>query len=315
MKLLYKHMCWWCASLMLFPGCLIPSRYFMRQNIFIVQPSARVRNAQTSFSNERRTITIWIHGTRLFFNRLYQEGLPQHEGLGLAQNLALPHRLKVVAPTLHKADPERFDLAHFYIYGWSGKLCFIEREKAAQRLHNELANLVQTYEQTYGSKPFVRIIAHSHGGNVALNLALQSNSTLTIDELILLACPVQEHTQHLANNHQFKKIYALYSALDIVQILDPQGMYKHRSKPDAFFSKRNFAHRDGLAQMKVKVDRRAITHFEFTQSSFLNLLPSILTGIDTWHSTICYKEDPNKMSKVLCVYTKKPLPKSSIISI
>lgn len=316
MKLIRKHMCAWCISLMMLPGCLIPSRYFMRKNIFIAQPSAQQRCKKTSFAQTVPTVTVWVHGTRLFSRWLHQQDMLFREGLMLARNSALPYKLKLIATTLNKADPERFDPAHFYIFGWSGKLCFLERENTATKLYQELVDLVHSYEQTYNCTPRIRIIAHSHGGNVALNLALQQNNTpLIIDELILLACPVQEKTKLLVEHPMFNKIYALYSALDIIQIIDPQGMYKHRGKSGTFFSKRNFPHRAGLAQMKVKVDRRAITHFEFSQSSFLSLLPSILTGIDTWHTDICYKEDPNKINKVLCVYTKKPLPKTAVLTI
>lgn len=309
-------MCTWCILLILLPGCLIPSRYFMRQNLFIINPNTHSRKIQTSYTQKNPHITIWIHGTRFFYHRLYQQGIPYHEGLLCTKGATLPHRLKIIGSTLCKADPHRFNAEHFYIFGWSGKLCFIERESAAKRLHEELIHLIETYKQTYNCTPHVRIIAHSHGGNVALNLALQEcNAKLSVDELILLACPVQEKTKDLVKSPIFKKIYALYSALDIVQILDPQGMYKHRGRANTFFSKRNFPHREDLAQMKIKVDRRAITHFEFTQSPFLCLLPQVLTGIDHWHKNIKYHDDPDKMHKVLCVYTTKTNTKTAAISV
>ena len=316
MGLLHKHISAWCISSMLLPGCLIPSRYFMRKNVFILQPHARPREALTALAPQHPSVTVWIHGTRFFYHRFYQQGIPYHEGLLKTEGATLPYKLKTIGTTLCKTDPTRFNPSHFYIFGWSGKLCFIEREKAAANLYRELSDLVKSYEQTHNYTPYIRIIAHSHGGNVALNLALQPQEpSLIIDELILLACPVQEKTKYLVENPMFKKIYALSSALDIIQIIDPQGMYKHRGKPNTFFSKRNFPHREGLAQMKVKVDRRAITHFEFTQRPFLRLLPNILTGIDIWHNDIMYKEDPNKIHKVLCVYTKKPKSKTAVITL
>lgn len=309
-------MCAWCITLILLPGCLIPARYFMRQNLFILRPDIHPKVIQTSRAPQNPPITIWIHGTRFFYHRLYQQGTPYHEGLLCLEEAALPHKLKILGSTLCEADPNRFNAEHFYIFGWSGKLCFIERELAAKNLYQELMHLIESYKKKYNCAPHIRIIAHSHGGNVALNLALQANDTnLSVSELILLACPVQEKTKHLVENPMFKKIYALYSALDIVQIIDPQGMYKHRGKANTFFSKRNFPHRERLTQIKIKVDRRAITHFEFTQSLFLRLLPNILTGIDLWHENIIYKEDPNKMHKVLCVYTKDPKRKSAILTV
>jgi pimeloyl-ACP methyl ester carboxylesterase len=275
----------------------------MRNNLFILEPVQR-SSQPVRFDEPNPTITIWIHGTRFFYHNLYH-GMPYRNNLLHAQHTPLPLTLKRIGETLHKTDPDRFNPAHFYIFSWSGKLCFLERESAAQALHQELTNLISAYQQAHNCIPRIRIIAHSHGGNVALNLALRQQQSLNIDELILLACPVQEKTKYLVQHPMFKKIYALYSALDIVQIIDPQGMYKHRGKSDHLFSKRNFPHREGLAQMKIKVDRRALTHFEFTQSFFLALLPKILRGIDLWDKKICYLEDPNKINKILCVYTKK----------
>jgi hypothetical protein len=56
--------------------------------------------------------------------------------------------------------------------------------------------------------------------------------------------------------------------------------------------------------MNIKLDRRALTHFEFTQPRFLKLLPEILSGIDAWQKNICYKQDPARTNKLLCIYTK-----------
>jgi pimeloyl-ACP methyl ester carboxylesterase len=212
-------------------------------------------------------------------------------------------RLDKIAHTLIYADSEQFQAKNFYMFSWSGKLCFEERETAAKQLHDDIESLLQSYRKT-GIDPYIRIIGHSHGGNVALNLAHHKNS-FQIDELILLACPVQEKTKSLIKEPLFKSIYAFYSALDIIQILDPQGIYKHKNRADTLFSNRQFAHQPNLAQMKVKIDRRAITHCEFAQSSFLQLLPEILKNINVWHKNITYTEDPNKIAKLLCVYTKK----------
>lgn len=298
-----KHICAWCILLVVLPGCLIPSRYFMRKNIFIAPAPHRTHEA-TYTHTDAPTVTIWIHGTRLFSRALYQEDIPYHEGLEPAESAAIPPRLKHIGTAL--------GTLHLYIFGWSGKLCFIEREKAAARLYQELITLVHEYQTKTGTTPRLRIIAHSHGGNVALNLGLCcTDPKLSIDELILLACPVQDKTKEFVDHPLFKKIYALYSALDIIQIIDPQGIYAHRGRAKTFFSKRNFDHRPHVAQMKIKINRRAITHGEFSKLPFLNLLPGILTGIKTWQETISYSQDPNKTHRVLCVYTHKPMPRSS----
>lgn len=283
-----------------FPGCFIPSRYLMRKNLFIMQSTPEA----TPYScpeEQSPTITIWIHGTRLFSRPLYHEQFNSQPGLAHIDAINSNCKIHTIAHALIESDPYRFAKKHFYIFGWSGKLCFDERERVAQTLQNKLQKLLMNYK-TKGIQPRVRIIGHSHGGNVALNLA-HLECTFLVDELILLACPVQSKTKHLIKQSLFKKVYVLYSALDIIQILDPQGMYKHKSKASSLFSRRQFLHQENLAQMKVKINRRAITHSEFAQKHFLKLLPHILDSIDQWHEAITYTHDPNNMCKLLCVYT------------
>ncbi len=291
----------WITLLALLQGCFIPSRYFMRKNIYIskIEP---IKRSRAALAHSRHIITIWIHGTRLTFRPLFQKSDLYAPMLIKAHTPQCDPRLDKIADTLINANPDQFQKNNFYIFSWSGRLCFDEREAAAKQLHINLENLITDYK-TKGIDPYLRIIGHSHGGNVALNLAHYKNN-FQIDELILLACPVQEKTKTLIKDPLFRSIYALYSALDIIQILDPQGIYKHKNKAATLFSNRQFAHQPNMAQMKVKIDRRAITHSEFAQQTFLQLLPEILKNIETWHKNITYTQDPNKIAKLLCVYTK-----------
>lgn len=295
----------------LLSGCFVPARYFMRKNILIL-PSKK----QSSDSNKQikphqpPTITVWVHGTRFFYHRFRQHCMLKQNVLIQATHTDLPYKLQRIFSSLNEADPYTYTQEHFYFFSWSGRLCFIERETAAAHLYSALTDLLEKYKEIYGAYPPLKIITHSHGGNVALNLASKEKSpSLTVDELVLLACPVQEKTKHLIKDPMFKKVYALSSALDIVQVLDPQGIYRYRTnsrhKNRNLFSRRKFPDRPNLAQMKIKLDRRAITHFEFTRAPFLRLLPKILKGIDLWHADICYKQHPNKIEKMLSVYTKK----------
>lgn len=73
--------------------------------------------------------------------------------------------------------PER-EILHFYTFGWSGILSLTKRRNDALRLYNALSKELKHYRKM-GINPKIRIIAHSHGGNVALNLG-------TIKESILL---------------------------------------------------------------------------------------------------------------------------------
>ncbi len=59
---------------------------------------------------------------------------------------------------------------HYYTFGWTGLMSQYRRRKEAIRLYNALTEeLIELKKQ--GITPKVRIIAHSHGGNVCLNLA------------------------------------------------------------------------------------------------------------------------------------------------
>ena len=160
-----------------------------------------------------------------------------------------------------------------------------------------------TYEEKNGIEPYIQLITHSHGGNIALNLAEINNSEtpLSIDELILLACPVQYKTSHLIHNSMFKKAYSLYSHWDINQIIDAQGweplkervknlfMYAADQSDDTtekaqekkcFFSERRFQDDQKLIQSNIQYGIRGMLHHEFLSESFMQQLPTLLSDID-----------------------------------
>ena len=173
---------------------------------------------------------------------------------------------------------------HFYLFGWSGKLSYQEREDTARILYNEIKALIAEYKKQYGTTPALRLITHSHGGNVALNLAKikeAGDTEFVIDELILLACPVQIKTAPLIKDKLFKKIYSLYSTRDLIQILDPQEVYNNlKEKRFPLFSQRRFPDQANLRQIIVKRKKRAISHVEFMLEKFLTTLPTILDELD-----------------------------------
>lgn len=59
---------------------------------------------------------------------------------------------------------------HFYTFGWSGLVSQYRRRYEAVRLYNHLVEESEKFERQ-GITPKIRLIAHSHGGNVCLNLA------------------------------------------------------------------------------------------------------------------------------------------------
>lgn len=228
------------------------------------------------------TITVWIHGTRLFPRPIFKEFFKGKPGLVHAHKLDPESYLHTVGKTLCQVDNQSFKPEHFYIFGWSGKLCFNERQQTADYLYNALLEKIREYERIYGKQPAIRLICHSHGGNVALNLAnIHNTGKMSIDELIMLATPVQQRTLHCIKDPLFKRIFALYSTLDVLQILDPQGLYRREEKT-ALFSKRIFPHQKNLAQVKVRFNGRALFHNEFAHGQFLPHLPQIIDCIKSW---------------------------------
>lgn len=181
-----------------------------------------------------KNITIWIHGTRgsAFLPTGISQSVSKVEkslcsaplGLHKATSIDPLFNNYTIAQTLNDANQEQFPLKHFYSFGWSGDLDPQARKQAAQELYDQLKQLMLSYVVRYAAVPQVTLITHSHGGNVALNLAgiINEETPLPIDRLILLACPVQQETAPFADAPLFKKVYAIHSHNDQIQILDPQ---------------------------------------------------------------------------------------------
>jgi hypothetical protein len=265
----------------------------------------------TPFSLEEQCpppITIWIHGSRLFPRAVFKTSFHNQPQLKLATDIDKKYHLRQVADILIKTDPSQFHPATLYLFGWSGKISFTEREQAARILFTQLKEVALQYYNRYQKIPFIRIITHSHGGNVVLNMAtlMQEEDSLCISELILLACPVQVKTMDYIKHPLFKKIYSLYSALDFIQIIDPQGLYKeHEPIPTPLFSQRRFPMHEKLSQVKIQVNGRAITHGEFVAARFLHYLPHIIQEIAQWD---LQHPNPhvshNQRTRLLCVCLK-----------
>lgn len=188
-------------------------------------------------SGIHKQLTIWIHGTRgaAFLpvgitaktseveKAICSSPLGLHAATGIDQSL----HARTVAQILSDADKEQFRFKDFYSFGWSGKLDGEARKEAAQELYAQLNQLILNHIVHYAAVPKITIITHSHGGNVALNLAAvaPADSPLIIDRLILLAVPVQQETAGLADAPLFKSVIACHSHNDHIQVLDPQGLH------------------------------------------------------------------------------------------
>ena len=274
----------------LVPGC-VPSSKQVTRTLAGYMPQNKASQKETLQPSP--TITVWVHGTRFFPEQVLKKFFYCKEGLNHYTCLDKSYRHHTLCQTLIDSDSTRFTAEHFYVYGWSGALSFKEREKAAKRLYLELKALRDSYFKKYGIEPKMRLIAHSHGGNVSLlfeKVKDIDDLTFSIEELILLATPVQFETKKYADSSLFKKIYSLYSHLDSLQVIDPQGL-QTIGKGAPLFSERRFTPDDKICQCAIKMNNRSIMHVEFIKGKFLCTLPYVLNALDTWQKEIILKNE------------------------
>lgn len=290
--------------LCMLPGCRtsIQQRPIAKQ----VTLSAQSQRLTETTTPGNPPITIWVHGTRLLPQGVLQKFFYSKPGLHHYTEIEPKYYQRKIAQTLINADPINYPAEEFYLFGWSGKLSFDERKKAAQVLYQDLKELINNYKNKYGTAPFIRMVAHSHGGNVILMLEEVKNdydTDLVIDEVILLAVPVQTPTMNYICSPLFKKIYSLYSILDVLQVIDPQGLQQEDAP---LFSQRAFGCQEKIEQIAIKINDRSIMHIEFVKPQFLASLPAIIQEINKWraHCAQCSHGWIHR-EKCLCIKIRK----------
>lgn len=333
--------------------------------IYIQMRHATPTTSMNAPTPKRPIVTVFVHGTfhlpimpkraiKFIHNFIdtfifAQKGL--HKASSLEEHYAHTWTKKFhnyhMAKTISQADSERFPFDSFYIFCWSGQLDPHKRFHDARKLHACLKGLVTEYTENYGVEPYIQLITHSHGGNVALNLAQVNDisaKSVTIDELILLACPVQHETSGFIRHETFKKVYSLHSHWDIIQVIDAQGWipFKKRiknwfsgkaaapaenteecAKNSCFFSERHFERNPKLVQANINYGMRGMFHVEFISESFMQQLPALLKSIDEqWEDYIhsesidlCMDLNPMiKQSRRLRLAAQKEAKKNRILA-
>ncbi len=233
-------------------------------------------------------IPVYIHGTLFNWRNLlsYVPGVAEltyvPDGLTNVRDLEEQAVGKKLAAEFSKKDPRRFVYDNFYTFGWNGKLSFEERKKSAETLAKGLVELAEQYEQQSGLKPIIRIVTFSHGGNVALNLAHFLPKDMQV-ELVLIACPIQKETEYLALSEVFSTIYSIFSLNDVLQVSDPQNIYRNIKQKDEdgqVLSKRSFdLDSDKIKQACVSVNGTYLGHMELFQL-FNKHIPMVLNRLD-----------------------------------
>jgi hypothetical protein len=273
-------------------GCYRKAR-IIKKNISVSYISPTRKSIQKKMPVvERPVINVWIHGTKFMRCETYKKVFNGMPDIKHVKDFPSAHKIQFHMRLLNRDAPHIFDYNSLYLFGWSGRLSTHERYWAALILYQKLVALRQHYRQKFNVDPIIRLITHSHGGNVALNLArihALRKDTLSIDALVLLACPVQYETKKLVESDLFKKRYALYSSLDMVQVMAPEFVYRMRDDEGSIigsclrllpFSERCFDAHMPVRQAWIKINGHAITHASFTTTKFLRTLPQLLETLD-----------------------------------
>ncbi len=157
----------------------------------------------------------------------------------------------------YKNDPLIQKKRRYYTFGWNGLLSLKERLGEAKKLYSDLEKEVG-YLRSKNLEPYIQIIAFSHGGNVALNLAAIKNEqekipNFVVERLILMAIPIQKETDFLINDELFKRTYLLYSTEDTVQTSDIFSTKKDFGSKRTFESRYNFTVPENLTQIRFRL--------------------------------------------------------------
>lgn len=289
-----------CILMICGDGIAIGRKLCFKKKIYASQcvPGKRT----SSESAEEHYITVWIHGIDLFKSNFYNLGLwPAHT---FVENESLFR----IGKDLVESDPVRFSSDKLLMYSWAGRFNYEECERAAGMLYDFLTQAVKDYEKQNDYRPKVRIITFSYGGNIVFNLPKFKNprNMLIIDELILLAWPVQNDLVYRAKDSMFKKIFNVYSPLDCVQIIDPQGFVCRPFGKAALFTGRRIKRADNVLQASIHLNGRGCGHFGLNGRRFISLFPYVLDELNDWFS---FSKEHNlgmkKTRYILSIYTDK----------
>lgn len=284
---MHQHMIPLFCMFLLLPSCAHKSRLIKKK--IVTSPHAKQPAAE---QHDQPALTVLIHGTKLVIRSSYYTHFNGEPDLKHVSAFISDEKMHESFTTLAASGSDMFEYDHLYFFGWSGKLRVKERDQAAEILYDKLISLSKAYFKQYGIKPAIRLVCHSHGGNLALTLArihAQKQADITIDSLIVLACPVQLSTKDFADYPLFKQVYAFYSMFDFVQVIAPEiAHYIHNDKGELVdkkrcwfpFSARCFDRQSRVKQARITMNNHAVLHSAFTTIDFLRVLPDIIRTVD-----------------------------------
>ena len=295
--------------LLLLAACSKKDRIFKRLSIPFFGESKKEEIQKKYFAPN---ITIWVHGTSLWPFRILKRYWTSSPTLIKVSSMKQNYYLRKIAETL-SASSLNYPLEDFYFLRWSGKLSVSDREETAAHLYNAIKDLLKKYKEKYETTPTITLITHSHGGNVVLNISkvADKDPDIKINNLILLACPVQKHTREFVNDGVFENVYSFYSSLDFIQVLDPQGLHYHPSfkcrkpKGESILSGRSFPKHSKLCNVKIKINGKGVWHTQFLSKEFVTILPQLINNLDRW------REEAKESNYFISVLLNKKSAKKS----
>lgn len=144
----------------------------------------------------------------------------------------------------------------YYTFGHYGLLSQKYRKEVAFELYHALCNEQRRYQQEYDTVE-IYLIAHSHGGNIALNLYEAESfykEGLIISMLFLLGMPIQYETAPYAYTDFFKRVINCYSDGDYVQGKDWVSTKYRRSYKT--FKKFGYLHNEQVIDVRLLVNNK-----------------------------------------------------------
>lgn len=119
----------------------------------------------------------------------------------------------------------------YYLYGHLGLLSQSYRKSVGLELYEWLTEIIAQHKTQY-KHIHIDIVAHSHGGNIALWLGEfedQYKRGLFVDNLVMYATPIQVETFRFAYKPAFGRVYNQHSDGDHIQGLDRMSTMRGKS--------------------------------------------------------------------------------------
>ncbi len=251
----------------------------------------------TKHKTAKPYVTIWVHGLKVFGTNKC--------GLGLHHSSEFKRRnsLRRVMNALQETYADTFSKEHVYGYIWSAEFSLKGRETAADDLNKTIEKLSEEFHFGQpGARADLRLIGFSEGVNVVLSLAKYKHpGTYRVDELVLLAGPVQYSTSYLVHDELFKNVFNLYSSGDYIQLISPQQIYD-LDCTNPILTTRRFSDAPNIIQVKARTNGHAMGHFGFNSPKFVVMIDPILDQLKEWLTEKQKYNDTCHQNYVLTVY-------------